>query len=268
MLLAIDVGNTHTVIGLFEDDDILATWRLGTPKYRYETADEIGSILLNFLNNSGYDALSVEEIAISSVVPRMLEEIKKMSMKYFKCEPFIINSSVKTGLKIIYDYPMEVGSDRIANSIAAKKLYGFPAIVADFGTATTFDIVSDEGNYIGGVITPGIEISSEALFKYAAKLSKVDLSWPEKIIGKNTYDGLRSGILFGFLGQVDYIIEKIIEEEKNGKEDFNPLIIGTGGLSYLLKNKSKYIKIFDDDLTLKGIKILNDMNKIKKEDKC
>jgi type III pantothenate kinase len=261
MLLAIDVGNTHTVIGLFEDDDILATWRLGTPRYRYETADEIGSILINFLNNSGYDSLSVEEIAISSVVPRVLDELKRMSTKYFKCTPFIISSSVKTDLKIIYDFPQEVGADRIANSIAAKKLYGFPAIVVDFGTATTFDIVSDEGNYIGGVITPGIEISSEALFSFAAKLSKVDLSWTDKIIGKNTNDGLRAGILFGFLGQVDFIIEKIIEEEKNGKEQFNPLIIATGGLSYLLKDKSKYIKIFDDDLTLKGIKILNDLNK-------
>lgn len=263
MLLVIDIGNTHTFIGLFEGDDILATWRMGT-KHRYETADEIGSILLNFLNISGYDYLSIEEIAISSVVPNALEEIKKMSTKYFKCEPFIINSSIKTGLKIVYDYPMEVGADRIANSVAIKELYGYPAIVADFGTATTFDIISGDGSYIGGVIAPGIEISSEALFKFAAKLSKVDLSWPKTIIGKNTYDGLRAGILFGFLGQVDFIIEKIIDEEKDDKKDFKPYVIGTGGLSYLLKDKSRYIKIFDDDLTLKGIKILNDKNKVEK----
>lgn len=268
MLLAIDVGNTHTVIGLFEGDDILASWRMGTPRYRYETADEIGSIILNFLDHSGYDALSVEEIAISSVVPGTLEEIQKMGRKYFKCEPFIINGSVKTGLKIIYDYPGEVGADRIANSVAARELYGFPAIVVDFGTATTFDIVSDEGNYIGGVITPGIEISSEALFKFAAKLSKVDLKWTEKIIGKNTYESLRAGILYGFLGQVDFIIEKIIEEEKGSMENFNSVIIGTGGLSYLLKDKSRYIKVFDDNLTLKGIKILNDKNKSEKPEEC
>ena len=268
MLLAIDIGNTHTVIGLFEGDDILTSWRMGTPRYRYETADEIGSIILNFLDNSGYDYLSIEEIAISSVVPRALEEIKIMSTKYFKTEPFVINSSVKTGLKILYDFPMEVGADRIANAVAAKEIYGFPAIVADFGTATTFDIISVEGNYIGGVITPGIEISSEALFKFAAKLSKVDLSWPETIIGKNTYDGLRAGILFGFLGQVDFIIEQIISEEKGDKKEFKPFVIGTGGLAYLLKDKSKYIKIFDDNLTLQGIKILNDRNKVKKADKC
>lgn len=268
MLLVIDIGNTHTVIGLFEGDDISASWRMGTPRYRYETADEIGSIILNFLDNSGYDYLSIEEIAISSVVPRALEEIKIMSAKYFKTEPFVINSSVKTGLKILYDFPKEVGADRIANAVAVKELYGFPAIVADFGTATTFDIISSEGDYIGGVITPGIEISSEALFKFAAKLSKVDLSWPDTIIGKNTYDGLRAGILFGFLGQVDFIIEKIIDEEKDGKKQFKPIVIGTGGLSYLLKDKSKYITILDDNLTLKGIKILNDKNKVEKADKC
>jgi type III pantothenate kinase len=264
MLLAIDIGNTHTVIGLFDNLDISATWRMGTPRYRYETADEIGSVIMNFLDNSGYDALSITEVAISSVVPRALEEFRKMSVKYFKCEPFVISGTVKTGLKILYDYPKEVGADRIANSVAAKEFYGFPAIVADFGTATTFDIISSEGSYIGGVITPGIEISSEALFEVAAKLSKVDLSWPQTIIGKNTYDGLRSGILYGFLGQVDFIIEKIIEEEKGNKNIFKPYIIATGGLSYLLKDKSKYIKIFDDDLTLKGIRLIYEKNKVEK----
>jgi type III pantothenate kinase len=268
MLLAIDIGNTHTVVGLFDESDIIATWRMGTPRFRYETEDEIGSIIINFLGNAGYDAISVEEVAISSVVPRALDEFRKMSVKYFKHEPFIIGSDAKTGIEILYDYPKEVGADRIANSVGAKELYGYPAIVADFGTATTFDIISTEGNYIGGVITPGIEISSEALFKVAAKLSKVDLSWPQTIIGKNTYDGLRSGILFGFLGQVDFIIEKIIEEEKGGKNNFKPFVIATGGLSYLLKDKSRYIKIFDNDLTLKGIRLINEKNKVEKADAC
>jgi len=261
MFLAIDIGNTHTVIGLFEKSDIVTTWRMGTPRYRYETEDEIGSIIINFLDNAGYDAISIEEVAISSVVPRAMEEFRKMSIKYFKCEPFVISSTAKTGIKILYDYPNEVGADRIANSVAAKEFYGCPAIVADFGTATTFDIISGDGDYIGGVITPGIEISSEALFKVAAKLSKVDLSWPQTIIGKNTYDGLRSGILYGFLGQVDFIIEKIIEEEKVSKNVFEPYVIATGGLSYLLKDKSRYIKIFDGDLTIKGIRLINEKNK-------
>ena len=267
MFLAIDIGNTHTVVGLFEKSDIVVTWRMGTPRYRYETEDEIGSIIINFLDNAGYDAISIEEVAISSVVPRAMEEFRKMSVKYFKCEPFVVSSMVKTGIKILYDYPKEVGADRIANSVAAKEFYGCPAIVADFGTATTFDIISGEGDYIGGVITPGIEISSEALFKVAAKLSKVDLSWPQTIIGKNTYDGLRSGILFGFLGQVDFIIGKIIEEEKGSKDIFKPIVIATGGLSYLLKDKSRYIKIFDDDLTLKGIRLIYEKNNVEKSDK-
>src|SRR5680860_1136490 len=221
MFLAIDIGNTHTVVGLFEKSDIVATWRMGTPRYRYETEDEVGSIIINFLDNAGYDAISIEEVAISSVVPRALEEFRKMSVKYFKCEPFIISSEVKTGIKILYDYPKEVGADRIANSVAAKEFYGCPAIVVDFGTATTFDIISGEGNYIGGVITPGIEISSEALFKVAAKLSKVDLSWPQTIIGKNTYDGLRSGILFGFLGQFNLKKKKKMKEKKGVKKILN-----------------------------------------------
>jgi type III pantothenate kinase len=191
-----------------------------------------------------------------------------MSLKYFKHEPFIISSDSKTGINVLYDYPKEVGADRIANSVAVKEFYGCPAIVADFGTATTFDIISSDCSYIGGVIVPGVEISSEALFKFAAKLSKVDLSWPETIIGKNTYDGLRSGILYGFLGQVDFIIEKIIEEEKGNKKIFKPFIIATGGLSYLLKDKSKYLKIFDDDLTLKGIRLIYEKNKIVKPDEC
>src|SRR5680860_611661 len=266
MFLAIDIGNTHTVIGLFEKSDIVVTWRMGTPRFRYETEDEIGSIIINFLDNAGYDAISVEEVAISIVVPRAMEEFRKMSVKYFKCEPFIVSTETKTGIKILYDYPKEVGSDRIANSVAVKEFYGYPAIVADFGTATTFDIISDKGAYIGGVITPGIEISSEALFKVAAKLSKVDLSWPKTVIGKNTYDGLRSGILFGFLGQVDFIIEKIIEEEKGNKEIFKPFVIATGGLSYMLKDKSRYITIYDNDLTLKGIKLIYDKNKVEKPD--
>ena len=268
MLLAIDIGNTHTVIGLFEGEDISATWRMGTPRFRYETADEIGAIIINFIDSAGYNILNVEEIAISSVVPRASEEFRKMSLKYFKHEPFIISSYSKTGIKVLYDYPKEVGADRLANSVAAKELYGCPAIVADFGTATTFDIISSDCNYIGGVIVPGVEISSEALFKLAAKLSKVDLSWPETIIGKNTYDGLRSGILYGFLGQVDFIIERIIEEEKGNKKTFKPYIIATGGLSYLLKDKSKYLKIFDDDLTLKGIRLIYEKNKIVKPDDC
>jgi type III pantothenate kinase len=178
MLLAIDVGNTQTVIGLFKGKNILSSWRMVTP--RFETADEIASAVYGFLHNSGYDSENIREIAISCVVPRILDELKKMSDKYFNCKPLVVDHRVTSDLVIKYNNPEEIGADRIANSVAAKEIHGFPTIVVDFGTATTFDIISSKGEYLGGVIAPGIEISSEALFKYAAKLSKVDLYWPKK----------------------------------------------------------------------------------------
>ncbi|MBM3708180.1 MAG: type III pantothenate kinase [Actinobacteria bacterium] len=259
MLLAIDIGNTQTVIGLFKDNELIQSWRMITP--RHETSDEIASAIYGFMHNSGYDVPDVSEIAVSCVVPRILFEIDRMTKKYFKLDPFIIDINIKTDLKINYDYPKEIGADRIANAVAAKEIYGFPAVVVDFGTATTFDILSARGEYLGGVIAPGIEISSEALFNYAAKLSKVDLSWPQFVIGKNTYDCIRSGILFGFLGQADFIVEKIIDEVKNSEEEFNPKVIATGGLAILMAGRSRYIQVHDPDLTLKGLKILVDKNR-------
>jgi len=230
MLLAIDVGNTQTVVGLFKADNILASWRMVTP--RFETADEIASAVYGFLHNSGYDSENIREVAISCVVPRILDELNKMSQKYFNCKPLVVDSTIDSDLVIKYDYPAEIGADRIANAVAAKEIYGFPSIVVDFGTATTFDILSSKGEYLGGVIAPGIEISSEALFNYAAKLSKVDLHWPDKVIGKNTYDGIRSGILYGFLGQIDFLLEKIVSEvNTQGEKDFKPKVIATIGLN-------------------------------------
>ncbi len=259
MLLAIDIGNTQTVVGLFKEDKILSSWRMVTPKY--ETSDEIAAAVFNFLRNSGFDPEDINDVAISCVVPRILDEIMKMSRRYFNQDPFIVTSDVKSDLIIKYDYPQEIGADRIANSAAAKEIYGYPAIVVDFGTATTFDILSSRGEYIGGVIAPGIEISSEALFSYAAKLSKVDLSWPGHVVGKNTYNGVRSGILYGFLGQVDFIIKRIIEEQNKKEGKFKPRVIATGGLAFLMVGKSKWIETHDPDLTLKGLRILFDKNK-------
>ncbi len=259
MLLAIDVGNTQTVIGLFKDKNILASWRMVTP--RFETADEIASAVYGFLHNSGYDSENIREIAISCVVPRILDELKKMSDKYFSCQPLVVDYTVTSDLVIKYNNPEEIGADRIANSVAAKEIHGFPAIVVDFGTATTFDIISSKGEYLGGVIAPGIEISSEALFNYAAKLSKVDLYWPEKVIGKTTYDGIRSGILFGYLGQIDFLIDKIVEEVVQDDPGFKPKVIATGGLSVLMLEKSRWIEIHDPDLTLKGLKLLIEKNR-------
>lgn len=259
MLLAIDIGNTQTVIGLFKGDKIAASWRMVTPEY--ETEDELASSVFNFLRNSKFNPADVGDVAISCVVPGILDEIIKMSRKYFGGAPFVVNSGIKTGVVISYDYPAEIGADRIANSVATVELYGYPAIVVDFGTATTFDILSSGGGYIGGVIAPGIEISAEALFSNAARLSKVDLNWPDSVIGKNTGDGIRSGVLYGFLGQVDFIIEKIVEEQGKKDKNFKPFIIATGGLASLIVDRSRWIKTNDPDLTLKGLKILFDRNR-------
>jgi type III pantothenate kinase len=259
MLLAIDVGNTQTVIGLFRDKIILASWRMVTP--RFETADEIASAVYGFLHNSGYDSENIREIGISCVVPRIMDELRKMSAKYFNCQPLVVDHTVRSDLAIRYDNPEEIGADRIANSVAAKEIHGFPAVVVDFGTATTFDIVSSKGEYLGGVIAPGVEISSEALFKYAAKLSKVDLYWPKTVIGKTTYDGIRSGILFGYLGQIDFLIDKIVEEVRQEDPGFKPRIIATGGLSVLMLERSRWIEIHDPDLTLKGLSLLVEKNR-------
>jgi type III pantothenate kinase len=184
-----------------------------------------------------------------------------MSDKYFNCEPLVVDHTVNSDLVIKYNNPEEIGADRIANSVAAMEIHGFPAIVVDFGTATTFDIVSSKGEYLGGVIAPGIEISSEALFKYAAKLSKVDLHWPKKVIGKTTYDGIRSGILFGYLGQIDFLIDKIVEEVSQDDPGFKPEVIATGGLSVLMLERSRWIKKHDPDLTLKGLNLLIEKNR-------
>ena len=259
MLLTIDIGNTQTVIGLFKEDKILTSWRMVTPKY--ETSDEIAAAVFNFLRNSEFNPKDINNVAISCVVPRILDEITKMSRRYFNQTPFIVTSDVKSDLIIKYDYPREIGADRIANSVAVKEIYGYPAVVVDFGTATTFDILSSRGEYIGGVIAPGIEISSEALFSNAAKLSKVDLNWPESVVGRNTNDGVRAGILYGSLGQTDYIVEKIIEELNKNDNNFKPEVIATGGLAFLMVGKSKWIKIYDPDLTLKGLRILFDKNR-------
>jgi len=261
MLLAIDIGNTQTAIGLFRGDRIISSWRMITREN--ETGDELASIIFSFLRNSDFNPSDVKNVAVSCVVPAILDEIIRMSHKYFKKAPFIVDSNVKTDLVISYDYPSEIGADRIANSVAAKEIYGYPAIVVDFGTATTFDILSYEGEYVGGVIAPGIEVSTEALFNRAAKLSKVDLSWPDSVIGKNTSDCIRSGVLHGFLGQVDFIIEGIIQEINEQRKNNNgskPVIIGTGGLAFLMIDRSKWIKIYDSELTLKGLKILFDKN--------
>ena len=253
MILTIDAGNTQTVFGLFRGDDLLNSWRILTPKAR--TSDEIAALIYGMFSMSNFNFSDCTDVVISTVVPRLREQLYQLSKKYFHVEPMIVEFGIKTGLDIAYENPREVGADRIANSVAASNLFGPRCVVVDFGTATTFDIIDNGNQYLGGVIVPGVEISAEALFSQAARLMKVELSAPLKVIGKNTEDSIRSGIILGYAGLVDRLIE-LIEAEMSGK----PRVVSTGGLAYLISPHSRSIELNDPDLTLKGLKFIHNLN--------
>ena len=253
LFLAIDVGNTHIMLGVYEEEKILVYWRLATR--RDSTEDELGMVVKNLLHNSRLKLSDVGSIAISSVVPPLMYSLERMAKKYFCIDPLIISPGIKTGLNIVTDNPREVGADRIVNAVAAYNLYGGPLIIVDFGTATTFCVVSETGDYLGGVIAPGIGISLEALFERAAKLPRVEIIRPEKVIGKDTIASMQSGIVFGYVGQVDGIVRRIMEELKA-----EPKVIATGGFASLIARESDTICTVNPLLTLEGLRIINNMN--------
>lgn len=257
MLLVIDVGNSNIVFGLYEDEDLIYNWRISTDKEK--TSDEYGLTFKQIFSYYDIDSKKVDDIIISSVVPNLMHTLPNMSRKYFNIEPVVIGPGVKTGMNILYDNPREVGADRIVNGVAAYEKYGGPLIVVDIGTAITFDVISKDGDYLGGVIAPGIRISADALFMRTAKLPKVEILKPDRVIGKNTVSSIQSGMVYGYIGMIDYIIEKIVEESKMSIEDIN--IIGTGGFSQLITNESRYINKMDSLLTLEGLRIIYDRNK-------
>lgn len=259
MLLAIDVGNTNVVFGLFEDKELLFDWRISSDKNR--TSDEYGLLFEQIFKHVNIDLDDIDDIIISSVVPTLVHTLTTTSIRYLNREPVVIGPGVKTGMNIRYDNPKEVGADRIVNAVAAYEKYGGPIIIVDFGTANTFCYVNEDGEYLGGAITPGIKISSEALFLKAAKLPKVELTKPDTVIGKNTVNSIQSGIVYGTIGMVDYIIGKMIEE-KNLKED-EVKVIATGGFSALIASESKYISVIDKLLTLDGLRIIYERNESK-----
>ena len=250
MLLAVDVGNTQTVIGLLDGAQILDDWRIATVRHR--TGDEIAGLLVGFLAMHG-EALRdvVTEVAVASVVPRLTTQWVEMSEKHLGLTPFVIGPGVRTGIKILIKNPAEVGADRIVNTVASFETYGGPCIVVDFGTATTFDVVSAEGDYLGGVIAPGIEVSMEALTTRAAKLTKVDLVEPEHVIGKSTVECLQSGAVHGFAGQVEGIITAI-----RGELGVQARVVATGGLAEMMARHTPCISEVDPHLTLRGIEIV------------
>ncbi len=254
MFLAIDVGNTHIMLGIYRDAEILVYWRL--PTREDSTEDELGMVVKNLLHNSRLGLKDIDAIAISSVVPPLMYSLERMSIKYFKVEPLIIGPGIKTGLNIVTDNPREVGADRIVNAVAAYNLYGGPLIIVDFGTATTFCAISEDGDYLGGVIAPGIGISLEALFEKAAKLPRVEIIRPERVIGKDTVSSMQSGIVFGFVGQVDGIVRRMKNEFR-----LSPRVLATGGFASLIARESETIDEVNTLLTLEGLRIIENMNK-------
>lgn len=258
MVLVIDVGNTNIVLGGFQGEELIADWRLSTDSKR--TSDEFGIQVMQLFLQNKLQPSDVEGVIISSVVPNIMYSLEHMIRKYFDIEPIIVGPGVKTGINIKYDNPKEVGADRIVNAVAAHEIYKGALILIDFGTATTFCAVRANGDYLGGVICPGMKIAAEALFEKAAKLPRVELVKPANIICKNTVSSMQSGIIYGYIGQVDYIVAKMKSEMKELGET-NPLVVATGGLAKLIIQESKSIDKIDSILTLKGLKIIYDKNR-------
>jgi type III pantothenate kinase len=254
MLLVIDVGNTNTALGVFDAHRLLADWRLET-KQR-QTTDEYGILARNLFALAGMDVKKIHYIVIASVVPPLNSVLEQMALKYFNIKPLFVEPGVKTGMPVLYDSPADVGADRIVNAVAAYEKYGGPTIVVDFGTATTFDAISAKGEYLGGVIAPGPGISAEALFTRTARLPRVELKAPAKVIGSSTVSSIQSGLYYGYVGLIDGILERMIPELGS-----TTTVVATGGYASLIGTGTHRIKHIDPNLTLDGLRLIHERNK-------
>lgn len=255
MLLVFDVGNTNMVLGIYKNKELIKYWRINTDKEK--TSDEYGILINNLFQYENIDMKSIDDVIISSVVPNVMHSLENFCIKYCNKQPKVVGPGIKTGLNIKYDNPKQVGADRIVNAVAGIEKYGYPLIMVDFGTATTFCAISDKGEYLGGTIAPGIKISSEALFQRASKLPRVELIKPGSTICKSTVSAMQSGIIYGYVGLVDKIIEMMKKEL--GNDDIK--VIATGGLATLIASETKSIDNVDRFLTLEGLRIIHDKNR-------
>ena len=254
MLLAIDIGNTNIALGVFEGETLRATWNVATDIDK--TADEYAVLLLNLLPMEGLNLSDIDHVSIACVVPPLLTIFEELSQRYFKISPLVVGPGVKTGVRICTDNPREVGADRVANAAAAHHLYSGPMILIDFGTATTLDVLSKEGDYLGGAIAPGILIAAEALFERASKLPRVELVPPEHAIGKNTVTTMQSGIIFGYVGLIESLVNRMNHEL--GQDAY---VVATGGLAAIIARQTKVVNTVNMHLTLIGLRLIHELNR-------
>ena len=254
MILTMDVGNTNIKSALFDGENMLKYWRIATN--RSQSSDELGMLMMNLFRFNGIDETKVKGIMMSSVVPQINFTVEHMCRNYFGMEPMKIGPGVKTGINIRYENPRELGSDRIANAVAAYELYGGPCITIDFGTATSFGVISAKGEFVGGAIAPGLKLAADALTEHAAKLPRFELAKPDSVIGRNTITNMQAGIVYGYIGQVNYLVSRMKKELKAPEAK----VIATGGLAVLVAEESKVIDVMDGLLTLKGLKLIYEKN--------
>lgn len=254
MIFVLDVGNTNTVLGVYDEDILKYHWRIETS--RNKTEDEYGMVIKSLLQHEGLSFDQFDGIIISSVVPPIMFALERMCKKYFGIKPLIVGPGIKTGLNIKYENPREVGADRIVNAVAGIQEYGSPLIIVDFGTATTYCYINEDKQYMGGAIAPGINISTEALYSKAAKLPRIEINRPDGVIGKNTVSAMQAGILYGYVGQVEGIVNRI-----KAQSNLEPTVIATGGLATLIANESTVIDVVEPFLTLKGLQLIYKRNR-------